>query len=79
VDYLISTYSDLLQNKEPIQKALSMQIAVVPELLVDRLYDEFGFDQQSYLLAGKLPPIGLAKLKEAEQSADGTCTDTGVD
>jgi poly [ADP-ribose] polymerase len=69
VDYMISTYSDLLQNKEPIQKALSMQIAIVPELLVDRLYDEFGFDQQPYLLAGKLPPIGLAKLKQADQPA----------
>jgi hypothetical protein len=72
VDYMISTYSDLLQNKEPIQKALSMQIAIVPELLVDRLYDEFGFDQQPYLLAGKLPPIGLAKLKQADQPAAGT-------
>ncbi len=49
-----------------------MQIAIVPELLVDRLYDEFGFDQQPYLLAGKLPPIGLAKLKQSDQPAGGT-------
>jgi len=61
-----------LENKEPIQKALSMQIAVVPELLVDRLYDEFGFDQQPYLLAGKLPPVGVAKLKQTDQPEGGT-------
>jgi poly [ADP-ribose] polymerase len=62
VDYVVSTYSELLRNRPKIARAKELDIAVVTELLVDRLIEEFGFDQSEYLLQGRLPPIAHAKV-----------------
>eukprot|EP01122_Echinamoeba_exundans_P012170 TRINITY_DN503_c0_g1_i1.p1 TRINITY_DN503_c0_g1~~TRINITY_DN503_c0_g1_i1.p1 ORF type:complete len:911 (+),score=243.47 TRINITY_DN503_c0_g1_i1:100-2733(+) len=63
VDYVLTTFGDIVrQTNVNIKKALQLRLALVSETLLDRLLEEFGFSQVPYLLAGQLPPIGLAKL-----------------
>uniref|UniRef100_A0A6B2KY06 Poly [ADP-ribose] polymerase n=1 Tax=Arcella intermedia TaxID=1963864 RepID=A0A6B2KY06_9EUKA len=64
VDYLISSFTEVMTDRPKIQKAKELELAIVSELLVDRLLQEFGFDQSPYLLAGKLPPIAFAALTD---------------
>jgi hypothetical protein len=71
VDYVVSTYSELLLNRPKISRAKQLDIAIVTELLVDRLLEEFGFDQSEYLLYGRLPPIAYAKLVTTSTLKDG--------
>jgi hypothetical protein len=63
VDYVLTTFGDIVrQTNANIKKALQLRLALMSETLLDRLLEEFEFSQVPYLLAGQLPPIGLAKL-----------------
>eukprot|EP01130_Rhizamoeba_saxonica_P009154 TRINITY_DN3719_c0_g1_i5.p1 TRINITY_DN3719_c0_g1~~TRINITY_DN3719_c0_g1_i5.p1 ORF type:complete len:705 (+),score=155.07 TRINITY_DN3719_c0_g1_i5:287-2401(+) len=64
VDYVISTFNNLEANPPKIQTAKTLGLAIVTELIITRLIEEFGFDQEPYLLDGNLPPIAFSKLKE---------------
>lgn len=85
-DYIITTFEDLIpvlsgKKKETdaewesictkIQRGKELKLGFVTEMLVYRLIKEFGFNQEPYLLEGKLPPIAFATLAtEEEQTPD---------
>lgn len=54
VDYLISSYPEILVERPKLRVAKDIDLAIVSEMLVDRLIQEFGFDQSEYLLAGNV-------------------------
>lgn len=54
VDYLISTYPEVLLERPKIRAARYIDLAIVCEMLLERLTLEFGFDQTPYLLAGNV-------------------------
>eukprot|EP01126_Amoeba_proteus_P027976 TRINITY_DN2767_c0_g1_i3.p1 TRINITY_DN2767_c0_g1~~TRINITY_DN2767_c0_g1_i3.p1 ORF type:complete len:739 (-),score=170.05 TRINITY_DN2767_c0_g1_i3:252-2468(-) len=76
VDYVISTYGEVLSGRPKIRKATDLNLAVVSSLLVERLVSEFGFDQSEYLLCGSLPEIAKLKLDPASETKQVTTSDT---
>jgi len=67
LDYVVSTYPETLTSKNKIKKAKEIGLAIVTELLVDRLVESFGFEQSPYLLSGVLPPVAFAKLATSDE------------